>query len=40
MYVQKQKNIQVVANNKKYGSVWVLAGIIGGSTNAMSPPYC
>ncbi|HFC6970541.1 TPA: sulfite exporter TauE/SafE family protein, partial [Neisseria meningitidis] len=33
----KAKNIQVVANNKNMVLFGFLAGIIGGSTNAMSP---
>lgn len=33
----KAKNIQVVANNKNMVLLGFLAGIIGGSTNAMSP---
>lgn len=34
---EKAKNIQVVANNKNMVLFGFLAGIIGGSTNAMSP---
>ena len=33
----KAKNIQVVANNKNMVLFGFLAGVIGGSTNAMSP---
>lgn len=33
----KAKNIQVIANNKNMALFGFLAGIIGGSTNAMSP---